>query len=147
MQGTVLHGIVHQLLLLHDGLHTFPSQRFDLWEETWCFGDASKIKASLMLSAYFFLPLTLFSRQWQQTTVICTYVQSPSRLRQLNLSMRVCTSGCNKAALLGLVCMHPVNRVRAAHLMQTHLSEEVHISETLSQQQDVSVPALLGAPA
>lgn len=44
MQGTVLHGIVHQLLLLHDGLHTFPSQRFDLWEETWCFGDASKIK-------------------------------------------------------------------------------------------------------
>lgn len=43
--------------------------------------------------------------------------------------------------------MHPVNRVRAAHLMQTHLSEEVDISETLSQQQDVTVPALLGAPA
>lgn len=43
--------------------------------------------------------------------------------------------------------MHPVNRVRAAHLMQTHLSDEVDISETLSQQQDVSVPALLGAPA
>lgn len=31
--------------------------------------------------------------------------------------------------------------------MQTHLSEEVDISETLSQQQDVSVPAQLGAPA
>lgn len=61
--------------------------------------------------------------------------------------MRVCTSGCNKAALFGLVCVHPVNRVRAAHLLQTHLSEEVDISETLSQQQDVRVPALLGAPA
>lgn len=31
--------------------------------------------------------------------------------------------------------------------MRTHLSEEVAISETLSQQQDVSVAALLGAPA
>lgn len=103
--------------------------------------------ASLLLSAYFFPSFTLFSREWQQITVVCTYVQSPSRLRQLNFSMRVCTSGCNKAAFFGLVCMHPVNRGRAVHLMQTHLSEEVDISETLSQQQDVSVPALLGAPA
>lgn len=62
VQGTVLHGIVHQLLLLHDGLHSFPSQWSDLWVFWRCIkykmksrGGLTLQAASLMLSAHFFL--------------------------------------------------------------------------------------------
>lgn len=66
----------------------------------------------------------------------------PRRIQTLDMIERQVVT---KQLRVGPV-LHDIQSAGAAHPMQTHLSEEVVVLETLSEQQDVSAPALLRAP-